>query len=263
VEKLRSTIFVSLTQASVVDTLLDQIGTPTGPVPGGIATTIAQLRAAPHQGLTEAQAAAVFDAITNSLQEALGATGNDAVMRTALLRLRADGNAARKNAALELQRTNQKRLGFTLDIAGAVVARTKDAQGTDARITREGLWTTIGYSDQTFSLLGVVRFVGNTEDPAARSNLLDTGLRVIGNAGDLTVSFEALHRSDFSSTKVIDSTSKAVVNIDYKISEDISVTSTFGRDFGDTRLGRNGSMVSLLGVSFGLGSRPILPATAK
>jgi hypothetical protein len=263
VEKLRSTIFVSLTQASVVDALLAQTGTPTGTVPTEIATIIGQLRAAPHPGLTNAQATAIFDAITEALSAALGATGNDAVMRTALLQLKTVGDAARKKAALDLQTANQKRLGFTMDIAGAVVARTRDAQDTDTRVTREGLWSTIGYSDQAVSVLGVVRYVGNTEEPSPRSNLLDTGLRVIGNRGDLTVSFEALRRSDFSSTRAMDSTFKAVVNIEYKISQDVSITSTFGRDFGDTRLGRIGSTVSLLGVSFGLGSRPVLPVTAK
>jgi hypothetical protein len=43
---------------------------------------------------------------------------------------------------------------------------------------------------------------------------------------------------------------------EYKVSEDVRITSTFGKDFQDTRLGLTGSTISVLGMSFGLGSRP-------
>ena len=261
VEKLRTAIFVSLTQASVVDALLDQIGIPVGIIPPAIATTIEQLRSAPHPGLTNAQATTIFDNITKALRQALGASGTDAQMRTALLQLRAAGDASRKKAALELQNANQKRLGFTLDVAAAMVARTSDAQGSDTRVTRQGVWTTTGYTADAVSLLGLVRYVGNSDDPASKSHLLDAGIRVIGMLGDLTASLEAIRRRDFSTVRVSDSASKAVITLEYKVSEDITITSSFGKDFGDTRLGHDGTTVSLLGVNFGLGSRPVLPVT--
>src|SRR4051812_4001309 len=81
VEKLRTAIFVSLAQASVVDALLDQIGIPVGIVPPPIAATLEQLRSAAHPGLTDAQATTIFDNITKALRQALGASGTDAQMR--------------------------------------------------------------------------------------------------------------------------------------------------------------------------------------
>jgi len=263
VEKLRTAIFVSLAQASVVDALLAQIDTPMGTVPPAIATTIEQLRSGSHPGLSNAQFTAILDRITGALREALGASGSDAQVRTALLQLRTAGDASRKKAALQLQNANQKRLGFTLDVAAAMVTRTTDAQGTDTRVTREGVWTTTGYTSDALSLLGLLRYVGNSEDPASKSHLFDAGIRVIGMLGDLTASFEAIRRSDFSSVRVSDSASKAVITLEYKVSEDVTITSSFGKDFGDTRLGHDGTTVSLLGVNFGLGSRPLLPVTGR
>jgi hypothetical protein len=263
VQDLQAAIRLSLTQASVVDALLDQVGIPKRTMPEDLAKTIAQLRSASHPGLKDEQVDAMFDAITDAITEALAASTDAAVVRNALLQLQSDGDAERKQAALDLQQANQTRSGFTVDVAGAVVTRTTSEPGATARVIREGLWVTSGYSAERVSLLGLVRFVGNSDVPGARSNLLDAGIRAIGTAGALNVSFEAIHRIDRSSVRVFDSTSKAVVNLEYKVSEDVSVTSTFGKDFGDTRLGLKGSTITLLGVSFGLGPRPALPVSAQ
>ena len=263
VAALKTAIFVSLAQASVVEALLDLIGTPTQPVPGNVATLINQLRSAAHPGLTDAQFTSMLDGLVGTMERALGAKTDAAILREALLKLRTDGDAARKKAALELQSANQRRIGFTLDIASAFVTRTSDNGRGGTRVTREGVWSTAGYNNEHVSLLGLLRYVGNSENRTSRSDLLDLGARLLGTLGNLDASFEFVSRLDNSSAKVDDSTYKAVANLEYKVSEDVSISATFGKNYGDTRLGRPSGTLTLLGVNFGLGPRPMLPVTAK
>ena len=259
VEKLRVAIVTAAAQASVVDTLLDQITPSVGSLPAGVARTIAQLRAGQHPNLSNDW----FDTLTQVLQEALGANGDATIVRNTLTKMRADGDAARKKAALELQRANQKRVGFTLDVAGAFVTRTAEAEGAGARLTREGVWITTGYSNADLSFLGLARYVGNSEDPSSKTRLFDAGFRFTGTAGDLTASLEAIHRRDTSAVRARRTASKVIAVLEYKVSEDVMLTSSFGKDFDDTHFGRNGSTIGVLGVSFGLGGRPILGASGK
>jgi hypothetical protein len=259
VEKLRVAIVTAAAQASVIDALLDQITPALGTVPSNLATAIARLRAGPHLNLSNDW----FDQLTRTLQIALGANGDATIVHDTLMKMRIDGDATRKKAALELQRANQKRTGFTMDLAGAFVTRTTDAQGSGARLTREGVWVTTGYSNAELSFLGLARYVGNSEEASSKTHLFDSGFRFSGTTGDLTASLEAIYRRDLSSVRVLTTASKVVAIFEYKVSEDITLTSTFGKDFDDTHFGRNGSMISILGVSFGLGGRPAVSTTDK
>lgn len=263
VATLKAAITVANTRAALIDALIALLGTPRRALPDPPSTTLLRLRNAPHAGLTDEQHTAMFDEVTGAIEQALAASSDPALMLAALRKLRTDGDAARKKAALELQTANQKRIGFTLDLAGGLVTRTLEAETSHARVTRTGVWATPGYNDDHLSILGVVRYLRNTDDPVMAADLVDLGGRFVGTVGDLTVSFEAIRRSNRSPLRVRDSTERAVVNFEYKVNEDVTITSTFGKDYGDTRFGYDGTTISLLGVNFGLGARPGLPVNAK
>jgi hypothetical protein len=263
VAKLKTLILVSLKQASIVQTLIDVVGTPTQALPPSVTTIIDGLRKADHPDMTDENFKAMLDGIVDRLEAAVGARTDLAVVQQTLSQMQAEGDASRKKWSLELQRVNQRRLGFTLDVASAFVTRTSDNGRGGARVTREGVWSTAGYNDEHLSFLGLLRYVGNSENRTSRSDLLDLGARLVGTLNNLDASFEFVSRLDHSSAKVDDSTYKAVGNVEYKVSEDVSISATFGKDFGDTRFGRPSATLALLGVNFGLGGRPTLPVTAK
>ena len=264
VAALRDAIIAMNTQDAVITTLLATIGTPTRPVPNPPLDLLQKLRNAPHPGISDQRHEAFFSALEAALQQALGATTDAAVMRAALLKLRAEGDVTRKRTAAALQAATQVRTGFTLDLAGALVARASNVSGGgDTRRTRTGFWATTGFSGERGSVLGLVRYQENTEVVDATATLVDAGLRAIGFIGDLTLSFEAIYRRDHSPDSLLSSTERALVNLEYKVTEDLSVSSSFGRDYGDTRFGLQGGAITVLGVTFGLGRKPTLPVNAN
>lgn len=261
VAALRDAIVAMSTHDAVITTLLDTVGIPARDIPEPPLNLITTLRNAPHPGISDTDHDKFFTALEAALRQALAANSDAALMRAALLELQAEGDAARKRTAARLLAATQVRTGFTVDLAAAAVGRMSSVSGgEEARWTRAGLWLTSGYSATRGSVLGLVRYHRNTEIESATATLIDAGIRAVGSIGDLTASFEAIHRRDRSETRLLSATERALINLEYKVTEDVTLTSSFGRDYGDTRLGLRGAAITVLGVSFGIGAKPALAA---
>jgi len=251
-KRLAIVVHTSAASDSMIDALIALIP-DAGQLPSDVTAAVAQLERAAHPGVSDGDYKIIFDGVRVAVS---GKTSAEA--RVALNRLR--GDETRKKAAQDLQTASQRRVGVTLDVAGALVTRTTDLQDSRARLTRGGVWATGGYSGEYVSALGLGRYIRNSDDPLASSDLFDTGGRISASIHDFTASFEAIHRRDVSTERVLDSATKATVTLEYKVSEDLSVTSTFGKDFDDTHFGHKASTITLLGVSLGLGQRPNVSA---
>jgi hypothetical protein len=46
-----------------------------------------------------------------------------------------------------------------------------------------------------------------------------------------------------------------VINLEFRVTDSMTLTATFGKDYADPSLRRRSAAVSILGVSFGLGSQ--------
>jgi hypothetical protein len=75
----------------------------------------------------------------------------------------------------------------------------------------------------------------------------------------LTVSGEAVHRIDREAAGPQRATDRIVANIEFKVTGDVSLTATFGKDYDNAAgaIERTSGTLSILGVSFGLGRRPV------
>ena len=173
-------------------------------------------------------------------------------------------NAQLRSTALDIQELDTRRVGLLLSVATALAWDIADDQTSETSLSRVGLWVTPGYSrvrctgtgpGQTCStaldLLGVVRYLDDRRTPDSDS-IWELGARVIWRARTkLAVSGEWLGR-----TGEEEPGSRLVGVAEYQITDSIFLYASFGRDFEEAGARRN--LVSTIGLSFGLGRRPII-----
>jgi hypothetical protein len=165
-----------------------------------------------------------------------------------------------KETALEIQALDTKRVGFLLAVAGAVAWDAPADVTSEARLSKLGVWLTPGYRivrckaagecSRPFDLLTVFRYLDNRrgdEEPT-----WELGTRLVWQAAEkLAVSGEWLAR-----TSSDDSADRAVGVAEYEITKSTFLYASFGRDFEEKGTRRN--LVSLIGITFGFGNKPIL-----
>ena len=201
--------------------------------------------------------------IETTLVAVLAADSPDAKARVALQKMAGDANASMSKVALEIQAANQQRVGWVVDVAGGFVVRSLTVDTSKTEVTRGGVWASTGYSGANTQAMFLVRLLKNRTDPALAETTIDAGGKVSHRIDQLTLSGELLWRFDQSEVKTSSTTERAVINIEYRVTEDVAITSTFGRDYGNTTLGLEGTTVAILGVNIGLGRLPKLLLPAK
>ncbi|HEX2455702.1 MAG TPA: hypothetical protein VHI99_18545 [Vicinamibacterales bacterium] len=173
-------------------------------------------------------------------------------------------NAELRRTALAIQELDTRRVGFLLSVATALAWDIPDDQTRRTSLSRVGLWVTPGYSrvrctgtgaSQTCStaldLLGVVRYLDDRRTPDS-DTIWELGGRVIWRARTkLALSGEWLGRTGDDEPG-----SRLVGVAEYEITDSIFLYASFGRDFEEAGARRN--LVSTIGLSFGLGKRPII-----
>jgi hypothetical protein len=152
-----------------------------------------------------------------------------------------------------------QRVGWTVEFAAAATRDFPENDSNQGANTRVGGWLTGSYSHGgLLSVVTLARYL--TEDDAtAAGHSVDVGGRLImkgdgdGGMPPLAISLEALRR--FASEG--DDSSRVVAVLEYRLPvENLSLVASYGKDFTD--LTGEQSLVSTLGINFGLGKGPVV-----
>lgn len=152
--------------------------------------------------------------------------------------------------AREFQEASKQRIGFILEMAGAVASHYPMNSIDSGNVAGYAVWLTPMYSWKNFDLIGVFRYL-RVEN--YHESYIDVGLRINVRYGDVGVSVENLFRNQG------DNRNQYSINLDYKIKDGLYLTGTFGKQHDQAILSDTGNLIAILGINFGLGSNPIIP----
>ena len=167
---------------------------------------------------------------------------------------------------------------FLIEIGTAFGMLFKDSLFNSGGVSRFGIWISPTYRTPTSSngvlqgeLIGMLRYLDDFVLPTTLeyNRSLDLGLRAVLRIQRFSFSGEALYRKNWQLQKgtqlIVDGVTyysaptqnqlldwKASFNIEYRVTNTISVTYTFGRDFDTSILATGGRLMNLLGLNLGL-----------
>jgi hypothetical protein len=212
--------------------------------------------------------AAAKRAIANDSATAEQARGDTASV-TAELQTKAD---TQRVLARAMGDASAERMGHFLVFAGGLSGAAPDGLADQLRLSRVGAWATYSYRLESprFDLIALLRFLhdGAGED----QNALDAGGRLLWLYRDLGISGEWVYRSAFAvseatpvpggtqRTVTLRSSSRIVGVAEYRATDAMYVTMTFGQDFKDLGVERR-PLVAVFGLKLLYGDKPsvVLP----
>jgi len=160
-----------------------------------------------------------------------------------------------KYKQIEKLATNMRvrRRGFKLDFATAIAIDFPGRKFDNSDLSHWGAWLTGGYEGNTKSILSVLRYLGNIDEP--NENSLDMGLRIIlDNYQRFSLSAESVYRWYYNRDKDKNEY-RIALSFDYAIARNKLISFTFGRDFEGKKAG---NLLTLINLIFGFGSeRPV------
>jgi hypothetical protein len=229
------------------------------------------LRASPLVGHASAKAdslAVVLDRLQDrrldlrdSLRRARRA-GDAAQMAT--LQETLDQNGASAQAVAQELQDNDERVGLRLELAGALAGYYPGNDFGAGRVGGTGAWGTLAYrlENPGIDLLAMGRFLRN--GGAAEQNVWDVGGRAVLLYDRFSGSVEWVARSASDGTgsgpggqAPLDSGNRVVGLLEYRATDDLFVSFSFGQDYpreGDDRQ----PLIAILGGQFNFGSRPVV-----
>jgi len=162
---------------------------------------------------------------------------------------------------------NVTRTGFKLDFNLASRFDFKDQVVENSELTSIAAWITASLeSKKGLEILGIVRYLYNpnqnfinTEmmNSEADLSLLHSGLRLVYRRDKLSLSLESILETAINDVS-IENRYKYVFNTEYKITDNLKLSLSLGRDF-DGFITKEGNVISALSFLVGLGNnRPIL-----
>jgi hypothetical protein len=184
-----------------------------------------------------------------------------ALQQTADLR-RLAAETAKRVADLD-----RNRVGFQLAAAGASVWDFPDDRFEVRELSQWGVWITPTYRflacrgesaagcASSLDVMAAVRYLADRRG-TADDRTWDLGGRLLWQLNpELALSLETLRRGGTAVSLEEDST-RTVVTIEYRLNDDLLLYGSFGKDFRDRPDAR--TLVSLVGVNFGFGRKPIV-----
>jgi hypothetical protein len=202
--------------------------------------------------LSPNQYAALLREIERALADGLTSDSSAVRLRNVLDRLDGENTATIRRLSLEMQRIHMRRVGLVLEVAGGAVVRASD--GLQTTVIRSGAWMTSGVSGERATLIGLVRLLRDRpQNLAVDRTLIDVGLKGTVSAGSLNIGTEGLVRTERSSVRRSRPTWRLVATFDYRVSRDVSLSASFGKDYRDAGIRQRNVVVGILGVNFGFG----------
>lgn len=173
-------------------------------------------------------------------------------------------NAARSQAIAQELQANDERVGPRLQLSGATAAFYPGNDFQAGKIGSVGLWGTFGYRLERpgMDLLALGRYLRSAE--GAEQDVWDVGGRAVLLASRYSASVEWVARSAADAggagpagQPAFDSGNRVVGMFEYRATDDLFVSFSFGQDYpreGDDRQ----PLVAILGGQFNFGSRPLV-----
>jgi hypothetical protein len=158
---------------------------------------------------------------------------------------------------------------FQLDLAFAGSFTFKDNSFDDNHHHRSGIWTTMELNvpltdnkdiekmianKNYLSVYGKVRYISEDSTTNYKTftqhKLLDFGGRIEFELDKFSISFESIHRINRTNDKL--NTNRNVGILQYKIRDDLFLSGTFGKNFGNVN-----NLFALLGLNWGFGKQSL------
>ena len=152
-----------------------------------------------------------------------------------------------------VSRLEMRRVGWKLSFAGGASIDFPERNVDNGRWRKLGIWTTFGYEQTKWGMLGLVRIIGDQRN--ADFSSVDIGGRfVVDDIRKMSLSVESVYRSFYASDNIAD-TWRLAFMLNYPLGKNKSLSLTFGRDFEGEK---SGNLISLINLVIGFGSnRPI------
>jgi hypothetical protein len=152
---------------------------------------------------------------------------------------------------------------FQLDAAYAYSEALPDNQYSGRRFNRSGLWfnatlstTLLKQKQDHLSFIFLFRLINDnvltdtSKNNFEKENAIDAGGKIDYTIGRFSIAFESLKRSYSNNTDL--SSIRTVGIVQYKINDNLYITGTYGKNFGDTN-----NLFALLGLNWGFGNSPL------
>ena len=156
---------------------------------------------------------------------------------------------------IDLNNDNYK--GFFLEFATALTLDFKNDKFDNSNASKWGFWLTPSYrtENEKFEFLGVARYIKNDVIDNVETDNFDVGAKLVFEKDKLSFSGEFIKR--FQEIDMVNNSEskddlKAVLNIEYKLTENILITYTFGEDF-NVNTESDGDVISTVGLSYNIG----------
>jgi hypothetical protein len=161
-------------------------------------------------------------------------------------------------AGLRMQQLDNARVGFRVDVAGAVVVDFPGDVADSGFVSRVGLWIAPGYRprDGKLELLALARYVLDRRAGDDRSQF-DFGARSIVNVGALAGSIEFVEHAGEDLPNGEAPSYRLAGNLEYRVGASSAISFTFGRD-DQLETGTSAGVVARLTLNLGFGQIPLL-----
>lgn len=143
---------------------------------------------------------------------------------------------------------------FNIDLAAAIGANSLTNSYDDLELNRWAVWMSFNFrpkgDDFYFTVLS--RYINNEnfEGTNVKADLVDLGTRLNYDISKFTVSLEYVHRMNFTSD-IFDDYRLAAIG-SYKLTDNVFITSTFGKNFSDVN-----NIIALAGLNFGFSQKKV------
>ena len=138
--------------------------------------------------------------------------------------------------------------------AAAIGASAESNSYSELELSRWAIWTTFNFRPKgdDFYFTALARYINNEdfEGTNIKADLVDLGARFNYDISKFTVSLEYIQILN-TTTEVYDDFRIAVIG-SYKLSDNVFVTSTFGKNFDDVN-----NIIALAGLNFGFSKKKI------
>jgi hypothetical protein len=145
---------------------------------------------------------------------------------------------------------------FTVDIATALGGSSVTNTFDKTEMNRWAAWMSLNWRPKgdNFYVTGLTRYINNKkfENYKPHSELLDIGTRLNYDISKFCLSLEYLHRINLSDNN--ETNYRIALIGGYKLSENIYLTSTFGKNFAGVN-----NIIAVAGINFGFSESKIKP----
>lgn len=148
---------------------------------------------------------------------------------------------------------NQISPKILVEVAGAWLSYSPENSFDRFRQARNGIWANALYKPiSALSIVGLTRYINNKkhENFSEKAEFLDFGISLgYENGINFSISGEFVHRRDLI---VEENLSRLALVGNYKLSDELYITGSFGKNFDQVE-----NIIAILGVSLGINSEPI------